>query len=360
MPGRNAGPDHGTVKDKGTMENQLNKVRPLAGLDRVPLKDVLPLETPFSVYIFPTNHCNFRCSYCAHSLGSKGFQAQYGFPAETMSMETYRQAIDQLAEFPDRLKTLSLTGQGEPLLHPELPQMVAYAKEKQVTERIEFMSNGALLHPELSRALVDAGLNGIRISLQGLSAQKYAEVCGAKVDFDRFVEQIAWLYQHKKQCEVFVKILDVALEPGEEERFYTLFSPIADRVYIEQCRPVYSGVASTEGISAQSDRYGRPHPHRTVCPLCFFMLGIFPNGDIYPCETIYRPEYLGNVRTDRLTELWTSEKMRRFWRMQLEGRRGENPHCAQCCAPDDVSHPEDELDAAAGILLERFGKVWNK
>lgn len=342
------------------MEKQTNKIRPLAGLERTLLKDVLPLKTPFSAYIFPTNHCNFRCSYCAHSLGSKGFQEQYGFPAENMSMEIYRQTVDQLAEFPDKLKTLSLTGQGEPLLHPQLPEMVAYAKEKRVTERVEFMSNGALLRPERSQALVDAGLDCIRISLQGLSAGKYAEVCGVKVDFERYVAQIAWLYAHKKQCQVFVKILDVALEPGEEERFYDLFTPIADRVYIEQCRPVYSGVASTEGISAAADRYGRAHRHRTVCPLCFFMLGIFPNGDVYPCETIYRPAYLGNVRTDRLAELWNGEKLHRFQRMQLEGRRGENPHCAQCCAPDDVSHPEDELDSSAEMLLERLEQAWNK
>lgn len=334
-----------------------NKILPLAGLERVPLREHIPLSTPFSAYIFPTNRCNFRCSYCAHSLGSQGFQEQYGFPPETMSMDTYRAAVDQLAEFPERLKTLSLTGQGEPLLHPRLPEMVAYAKEKGVSGRIEFMSNGALLRPELSRALVDAGLDGIRISLQGLSSRKYAEVCGAKLDFDRFVEQVAWLYGHRKQCEVFVKILDVALEPGEEERFYALFSPIADRVYIEQCRPVYAGVSSTEGLTAEADRYGRPHRPRRICPLCFFMLGIFPNGDVYPCETIYRPEYLGNVHRDRLTDLWNGQRLRGFWKAQLEGGRARIPGCARCCAPDDVSHPEDELDGSEQELLERLERL---
>lgn len=336
------------------------KILPLAGLDRVPLREHVPLETPFSAYIFPTNHCNFRCTYCAHSLGAKGFEAQYGFPAEHMSMETYRRTVDQLSEFPGQLKTLSLTGQGEPLLHPRLPEMVAYAKERNVSRRVEFMSNGSLLTPRLSQALVDAGLDGIRISLQGMSSEKYAEVCGAKLDFEQFVEQIAWLYGHKRQCEVFVKILDVALEPGEEDAFYRRFSPIADRVYVEQCRPVYAGVSATQDISAASDRYGRPHSRRSVCPLCFFMLGIFPNGDVYPCETIYRPEYLGNVHRDRLVDLWNGETLRRFWRAQLEGGRDAVPGCAGCCAPDDVSHPEDELDGAARELLERLDERWNR
>lgn len=335
-----------------------SKIQPLAGLSRVPLKDHIPLKTPFSAYIFPTNRCNFRCTYCAHSLGAQSFQDTYGFAPETMTMDTYRATVDQLGEFPDMLKTLSLTGQGEPLLHPQLPEMIAYAKEKGVSERIEFMSNGVLLRESLAQELVDAGLDCIRISLQGLSGETYGQVCGVRLDYERFVEQIRWLYQHKRQCQVFVKIMDIALEPGEEQRFYELFSPIADRVYVEQCRPVYAGVSSTERCTTQADRYGRVHPPRSVCPLCFFMLGIFPNGDVYPCETIYRPEYLGNVREDRLVNMWNSDKLHQFWKMQLEGKKNENPHCAKCCAPDDVSHPEDTLDDGAADLLARLEGLW--
>ena len=335
-----------------------DKILPLAGLERVALKNVIPLDTPFSAYIYPTNYCNFRCNYCAHSLGKQGFEQKYGFPMENMKLSTYYKCIDQLREFPKALKTLSLTGQGEPLLHPQLPEMIAYAKDKKVAQRIEFMSNGALLTQSLSSALVDAGLDCIRISLQGLSSDKYRQICGVNLDFEHFLEQISWLYHHKKQCQVFVKIMDVALEPGEEQRFYDLFQPISDRVYIEQCRPVYAGVAATQGLRATADRYGRPHAPRQVCPLCFFMLGIFPNGDVFPCETIYRPSYLGNVNTDRLIDLWHSEKMHQFWEMQLEGKKNENPCCAQCCAPDDVSHPEDVLDDEAAILLERLRKEW--
>ena len=331
---------------------------PLAGLDRVPLREVIPLETPFSVYIYPTNHCNFKCRYCAHSLGKQGFEQQYGFSMESMSMDTYRACIDQLTQFPQRLKTLSLTGQGEPLVHPQLPNMIAYAKEKDVSNRIEFMSNGALLKPELSQRLVDAGLDCIRISLQGLSSEKYQKICGVNVDFEAFTQQIRWLYQHKKQCEIFVKIMDIALEPGEEETLHQIFDPIADRVSVEQCRPVYAGVAATEQIEVKADRYGRIHAPRTVCPLCFFMMGIFPNGDVFPCETIYRPVLLGNVHRNNLVDLWNSDAMHRFWKLQLEGKKNEHAQCTKCCAPDDVSHPEDVLDDVREILLERLEKKW--
>lgn len=330
------------------------KIQPLAGLARVPLKDALPLDTPFSAYIYPTNFCNLKCTYCAHSLGREGMEREYGFAPETMEMETYYKAINQLAAFDRPLKTLSLTGQGEPLLHPGLCEMIAYAKERRVTERVEFMSNGVLLRRETAQALVDAGLDCIRISLQGMSNEKYKAVCGLELDFEQFTEQIAWLYANKKQCEVFVKIMDIALEEGGEEAFYKRFGPIADRVSVEHCRPVYSGVTSTKGLTAETDRYGRAHAPRRVCPLCFYMLGVFPNGDVYPCETIYRPALLGNVHTHSLREIWEGSQLRAFRAAQLRGEKDKNPNCAKCCASDDVAHPEDELDASAALLLERF------
>lgn len=40
--------------------------------------------------------------------------------------------------------------------------------------------------------------------------------------------------------------------------------------------------------------------------------------------------------------------------MQLAGRRMENTVCRNCCVPDDVSQPEDELDQHAEKLLKHF------
>ena len=37
------------------------EIKPLAGMERHPLKEVIPLRTPYAAYLFPTNLCNFRC-----------------------------------------------------------------------------------------------------------------------------------------------------------------------------------------------------------------------------------------------------------------------------------------------------------
>lgn len=330
----------------------MSEIKPLAGMERRALHQVVPLTTPYAAYIFPTNLCNFKCNYCGHALGIQGMKQEYDIDMMNMSMDTFKKAIDQLKEFPEKLKVISLTGHGEPLVNPDLPRMIAYAHEQDVAERIEFISNASLLTHQLSLKLVEAGLDCIRISLQGLSAEMYQSVCGYQIDFEKFVDEITWLYQNRKQCRVYVKVMDVALKEGEEKAFYEIFSDISDRMFVEQCRPVYSGVEATKDIQVEEDRYGRSHESRCVCPLCFYMIGVMPSGDISPCETIYKPDILGNVHEDTIQNMWNGSKRRQFLKLQLEKRRMENPGCARCCAPDDVAHPEDELDGYAKELLE--------
>lgn len=335
-----------------------SEIKPIYGTERVQLASVLPLAAPYSAFVFPTTFCNFKCAYCGHSLGFAEMKKQYDFTPEHMTMETYEKTIEQLAEFPQKLKMLSLTGQGEPLLNPHIADMVRIAKEKDVAERIEIISNASLLRPALADALIDAGLDTLRVSLQGMSSQKYEDICRAKVDFDEFVANIRYFYAHKKLTNLFLKVMDVALDEGEEEKFYQLFGDCTDRMYIEHMLPAYDGVEMTKDMVIETDRNGvKTDRIYQVCPLAFYMLGVFPNGDVEPCDTIYKPIVLGNVHNGRILDMWHSEQMHEFWRMQLEGRRSENKRCAICCAANDVAHPEDHLDDDADAILARIKEL---
>ena len=333
----------------------MSKILPINNLERVKLSEVVPLDTPFSAFVFPTTFCNFKCIYCAHTLDRTEMKAQYDFEPQSMSMETYSLVIEQLLQFPKPLKLLSLTGHGEPLMNPNLPDMVRLAKDSGVAQRIEIISNASLLTHEVADALINAGLDGLRVSLQGMNAKKYREVCGWDLDYDEFIGNLRYFYKNKRNCDLFVKIMDVALDDGEDELFYKIFDSISDRMFIERCRPVYSGVAFTEGMRDEvCDRYGNAHEKREVCPLCFFMLSVFPNGDVEPCDTLYKPIVLGNIHTETLLEMFSGEKLKEFQCMQLRGLRSNNSKCSVCVAPDDVSHPMDALDADADAILARL------
>ena len=129
-------------------------------------------------------------------------------------------------------------------------------------------------------------------------------------------------------------------------------------MYIEHMLPAYDGVEMTKDMVIETDRNGvKTDRIYQVCPLAFYMLGVFPNGDVEPCDTIYKPIVLGNVHNGRILDMWHSKQMHEFWRMQLEGRRSENKRCAICCAANDVAHPEDHLDDDADAILARIEEL---
>ncbi|WPX07801.1 radical SAM protein [Caldicellulosiruptor danielii] len=312
------------------------------------------MKTPFSLYVFPTTFCNFKCIYCAHSLGLSKMKEKYNFEAQNMSMETFMLVIEQARRFPEKLKLLSLTGQGEPLLNSNIAKMVEYAKKYNIAERVEIITNASLLDYEMAKQLIEAGLDVIRISIQGLSSDKYKEICRSDIKFEDIIDKISYFYKNKNNCKVFVKVIDVALQEGEDEKFYSIFSDISDRMFIEKCKPVYNGVEYPEDVYRKIDRYGREHQGRKVCPLPFYMLAIYPNGDVVPCDSIYKPINLGNVHSDSLISMWNSDKLKEFWLLQLRKLRFKNDKCRVCYAPDDVAHPEDDLDQDCEELIKKL------
>jgi MoaA/NifB/PqqE/SkfB family radical SAM enzyme len=65
-------------------------------------------------------------------------------------------------------------GFGEPLFHPEIVEMVSAAKA--IGCRVELITNGTLLTTEISRGLIDAGLDLLWVSLDGASPESYEDV----------------------------------------------------------------------------------------------------------------------------------------------------------------------------------------
>lgn len=321
------------------------------------LSDIIPLSMPYSIYIYPTTFCNFRCSYCAHSLDYDAMKREYDFIPESMTIDTFKVIVHQLRSFSHKLKLLSLTGQGEPLLNSNIADMVELAKKNDIAERIEIITNASLLTKKMSDDLLDAGLDALRISLQGLSGKKYKEICKIDMDFDEFVENIKYFHQKKGNTDLFIKIMDIALD--DENKLYDLFGDCTDRVAIEHMMPTYSNVDKTAGIKITHNRYGTEIKKlREVCPLCFYMLGIFPNGDVQPCSSIYKPIILGNVHRENLQDMWKGDMLQKFWKMQLECGKNANRLCLKCNAPNDCAHIEDNLDNNRENILIRLQSRW--
>lgn len=325
--------------------------------DRVQLGKVVPLDTPFVLNIFITSLCNFRCNYCYYTLDADIRAEKYG-PAMYMSFEDFKKIIDSATNFPQKIKTILFTGFGEPLLHPELPQMIKYAKEKGVAERIELITNGSLLTHELSDALIEAGLNYLRVSIQGVSASHYKNISNVNINFDAFVEQLNYFYKRKQgyDCQVYCKTVDAALQPGEDQVFYELFDTCSDVINIEKVVVFdedvkYTGIGN---IGAQKNKNGLAVTEIKVCPIPFYTVDIFPDGLISVCH-IRDHCTLGYIKNIGIDVAWKSKICRDFWRKLL--LCDTTLKCSMCHFKEGLIKPGDQLDEYAAEILLRINEL---
>ena len=143
--------------------------------DRLELKEALPLRTPYVIYIDPCDTCNFRCKFCP-SGNLELMKKTKGRGHGPMDFEVYKRIIDSLGDFPDKVRVVRLYKEGEPLLNPRFADMVRYAKESGHCLRVDTTTNASLLTPEKSLEIIDAGLDRLNISVEGVNAEQYRKI----------------------------------------------------------------------------------------------------------------------------------------------------------------------------------------
>ncbi len=323
---------------------------------RTPLKDVIPLSSPYNVCVETSSLCNLNCVYCAHS--------RHLCPEKNMDMVLFKKIIDQLGDFPQKLKKVELYFFGEPLCNPDLPDMLAYARNRAISETIDFTTNGLLFTKEKVDEFVAKGMpDTIRISLQGLNAEAYSRFCGAKVDFDSFLENLAYLYDHKGDCKISMKVADIAIKDVQngKEEFERIFSSMADTLFVESIIPIYGDIDYENIDSGIKDKAmnGREKVEQTkvnvVCHRPFYRLAVRTNGDVTAacCDQLHDIKY-GNINDNTLKEIWESKCRTEFLKMMLRGQRFKHPFCKDCVMPNDITTEADLLDPYAEDILKRF------
>ena len=330
------------------------KVSNIVNTNRHELYTVLPLKTPYSLFVDVCNACNFKCKFCAIQYANK----KLPFRKMCMDYDLFRKVIDDLRKFPEPLKMLRLAANGEPLLNKRLPEMIEYARGGG-TQWIEFVSNASLLTPELNRKLVSAGLDRIRISIEGIGEEQYYEMSGVKIDWNKFVANIKDLYEHKGNCEIYIKTVDAAVDTEEKrEKFFSTFGDICDKISIEHVIPIWTGydeIYQDFDIETAEGLHGHAVKELDVCPFPFYSFVINPDGEVTVCCNDWeRKISMGNVTSESVYDIWNGEKYHNFLLGMLEKGRKENHPvgCAKCQYPcfDAV----DDLDSYREIVLERF------
>jgi len=148
---------------------------------------VLFQKAPIEAQLIVTRRCNLSCGYCS----------EYDTVSAMIPLDVLKQRIDALHRL--GVVNIALLG-GEPLMHPDLPAVVAYGNRH---AQVSITTNGFLLTESLIRRLNAAGLANMEVSVDAVRAdrtgyiQKCLKTIGPKLrlvrqfaQFDAFVNMV--------------------------------------------------------------------------------------------------------------------------------------------------------------------------
>lgn len=326
--------------------------------ERTKLETVIPLKTPFILYVDPASACNLQCEFCPCGGAHKDlWTAEKAESIGIMDFNLYKKIIDDCMEFPDNIKVLRLYKEGEPLLNPHFAEMISYAKATGKFNAIDTTTNGTLLNPELNRSIVKAGLSRIHISVEGLDAESYEKICHKKIDFDRFVSNIKDLYENKGDCHIFIKTItsetDEKINAENKQRFYDIFGDICDEITFEHIAPCWPGF--DKEFYSDTGVYGNKIQQCEVCPRIFYILTINSDGAATQCIVDWnRRMLIGNVKEQSVVDLWKA--MRPCQLEHLRGNRRKMIGCDECLEIEVAAL--DNIDDYRTELLEKCEKEY--
>lgn len=252
--------------------------------DPLELKEALPLRTPYVIHIDPCDTCNFHCKFCP-SGNLELMKKTNGRGHGPIDFNTYCGIIDSLKEFPDPVRVIRLYKEGEPLLHPRFAELVSYAKASPKVQRVDTTTNASLLTKDRSLAIIEAGLNRINISVEGINAEQYREFSGHKMRYEEFVDNIAFFYDNKKQCEMNIKINGDILTADQEEEFYSIFGNITDGISVERTIDYWPKYKEMKVDYDESvTLLGGASREVQVCPHVFYEMCINSDGSYSLCR----------------------------------------------------------------------------
>ena len=323
-----------------------------------------PEHEPVCLYLETTNRCNLLCTTCPRTY------AELEPPAD-MSWELFRSIVDQVKDLPRAV----LHGVGEPMLVKNLPRMVRYLKDRGTY--VLFNTNGTVLNEKSGRALIEAELDELRVSLDAADAESFRAIRG-KNYFNRILKNVrafrdlqeregrlkprvsAWLTGLRQTVEQLPDFVRVAAEIGVKEVYLqrlvffaedaigmarpdqALYEQLSreEAAHIDRAAALAaslgiafsaSGAASEPGISLKRNDGGS---HWSLCRRPWTVMYFTANGRALPCciapfsQRGYENYTLGDATQQTLREIWSGPAYREFRR----ALRSDKPPttCANC------------------------------
>jgi MoaA/NifB/PqqE/SkfB family radical SAM enzyme len=316
------------------------------------------------LFVEITNACNFKCTWCPDEVMDR----KRGFMAKEKAFRLFDEIAEKRASL-GPLYPVKLHQMGEPMLHPELPEIVGYAESHGVP--IELNTNCGLITEQKIDALYSAGLTNLILSYQTPDLLSFKTRKAPRLAFDEYRDKVRLAVERKVAMKTARTNIEIDIMNTKHADGVTIVSEDQQAVafledWIAFCRGLEQKYGlpprphDMEAIRAKrfldqdedGSRYEllpgvtliwkRCHSwgniiggHKlnkdvdTYCPAPYDQFVVHWNGDVAACCTDYegRTKY-ANVFRQSIESVWRGEILKRRRRDMLEGRLLDV--CAKC------------------------------
>ena len=322
--------------------------------NRTKLENVIPISTPYVIFVDTCDACNFKCAFCPTS--DSKLMKSVNRPLRVMKIELFKKLVNDMLEFPEKVKTLRMYKDGEPLLNKKISEMIEYAKSKNCCEKIDITTNASLLTENKGKELVEAGLDRINISIEGVNKEQYKNFSDVDIEFERVFENVKNFHKNKKNCEMLVKINGDTLSEKDLLKFFKIFGNYTDLIHVERildCWPNFSfrgNLKSNKNLGIWGEEVEK---ELDVCPYPFYSISLNSNGTMSLCFLDWAHKLVvGDLNKESLKEIWNGKNLKNYRMMFLKGNRKEHDVCGKC---GQMSHGSpDNIDSFKSDLLGKL------
>jgi len=277
---------------------------------------------PRQVAVEPASGCNLACLMCATHATSK--------VKSLLDFEIFKRIVDEAKEFQE---FFVFQGTGEPFLHPQLFDMVAYAKANGI-KNISISTNGTLLTDANIEKLLDkeTSPNFLQVSIDGHSKELF-EKYRKGASFETVMVGLKKLYLRRKEKnfenEIEISLNTLLSNDLDMKQFLQTWGDYVDDITI-------GPILNQASKKLQSPEFLKTVQHTTQksyisCPKPFEIISILANGKISHCAHDYHHIHIkGDLnKGDTLLGTWRGEAYRDFREKHIMFK-AEETSCSGC------------------------------
>ena len=276
-----------------------------------------------------SGYCTSSCTMCTIKKLSR--------EKLIMGFETFEHILKKFLPYREKMKFLSMTGMGESLIDKNLPKKIKKAKELGFNG-VGFTTNATLLNNEKIQEILDAGLNTLICSIDGMKKETHELIrCGT--DFDIVVNNIKNFIiirnKLRKKTRIVIRFVRQRINKEEWPRFFDYWSnlinkEIGDEVVNFDVNNWAGNLKDYNSIDINSSKLIENY----VCEDPFERMWIYANGEVSLCcgdaDGFFK---MGNLIDNNPLEIYNNKIFSRYRKAMLKGELLQLKHCKECTVP---------------------------